>query len=308
MRYRPFGHSGQALSALGLNVSWAKLGRSRNAATRLLNTALENGINTFHLTSAHPDLLAAATETFAVVDRRVLFISLSAEEEGSGDPADEYRLEPLRERLRGVIKSSGLQWIDLLVFHANGFDRIPDRSWTFITALREAGMLKFTGATANDDLIKVAVDDGRFNILKTVFDIDTSWNKRHLLDYALAQGMAVFGHDFFPAQYRKPEAVVPKKGWLGLFGGQSIDPLAGRGTYAFLHQTPDWTAEELCLSYALTQPNLSTLFVNADDPEHLDSLVAVVERAMPTSVPAQIEMARFSAQADELANARKKQA
>ena len=299
MRYRPFGRSGQALSAIGLNVSWAKLGRNRNAVERLLSAALENGINTFHLTSAHPDFLHAAAQTFAIADRRILFVSLSAEEEGSHDPADEYRLEPLRERLRGAVKTSGLQWIDLLVFHANGFDRIPDRSWTFISALRDAGMLKFTGATANNDLIKAAVDDGRFNILKTVFDIDTSWNKRHLLDYALARGMSVFGHDFFPDAYQKASDVVPRAARRGWFGGKPADPLAGRGTYAFLHQTPDWTAEELCLSYALTQPNLSTLFVDADTPEHLEALASVVERVMPTSVPAQIEMARFSAQAQQ---------
>jgi len=297
MRYRPFGRSGQALSSVGLKVSWVGLRRNRQVVERFLTTAIENGINTYHFTSANLEFLKLAAEILSVVDRKVLFISVAAEEETVLDPAHHYQLEPLRERLKGAVRESGLQWLDLLVFHANGFERIPDRSWTFIGALRDSGLLKFTGATANADLIKAVVDDGRFNILKTVFDIDTTWNKRHLLDYAISRGMSVFGHDFFPEAYRRAEDVVPKAARRGLFGGRPADPMAGRGTYAFLHQTPGWTAEELCLSYALTQPNLSTLFIDPDSPAHLETLCEVVERAMPTSVPAQIEMARFSAQA-----------
>ncbi|MFT3997879.1 MAG: aldo/keto reductase [Asticcacaulis sp.] len=295
MRYRPFGRSGQALSALGLKVSWVGLRRNRQAVTALLTTAIENGINTFHFTSANLEFLKVAAEALSPVNRKVLFISIAAEEETVLDPAHHYELEPLRERLKGAVRESGLQWIDLLVFHAAGFDQIPDRSWTFIGALRDSGLLRFTGATANSDLIKAVVDDGRFNILKTVFDIDTSWNKRHLLDYAIARGMAVFGHDFFPETYRRSEDVVPKAARRGWFSSKPADPMAGAGTYAFLHQTPGWTAEELCLSFALTQPNLSTLFADPETPSHLEALSEVVERAMPTSVPAQIEMARFSA-------------
>ncbi|MDC7682209.1 aldo/keto reductase [Asticcacaulis sp. BYS171W] len=297
MRYRPFGRSGQALSTLGLTLSWSGARQSRQMIHRLIMTALENGINTYHFESAHPDLLKTAAEALSVVERRLLFISVNAHEEGANDPAAQYALTPLRDRLKLVIKESGLKWIDLLMFHATGFDRIPDNSWAFIDSLRRANMLKFTGAAANTDRIQAVVDDGRFNILKTVFDIDTSWDKRHLLDYAISRGMTIFGHDFYPEAYRKASDVVPKAARRGFFGSRPADPLAGSGTYAFLHQTNGWTAEELCLSFALTQPTLSTMLIRPDTPDHLEALTEVPERLMPTSVPAQIEMARFSLQA-----------
>jgi aryl-alcohol dehydrogenase-like predicted oxidoreductase len=293
MRYRPFGRSGLALSSIGLRLSWEGVRHNQNLASKLIMAALENGINTYHFDSTHPELLKVAAETFSLVERRLLFISVAGHEEGSPNPRSEYELTPLRERLKAVIREAELGWVDVLMCHAEAFDFIPDNAWAFIDALKSSGMLKFMGASANTDRIKAIIDHGGFSILATAFDIDTSWDKRHLLDEAVSKNMGLFGHSYYPHAYRKASDVVPKaarKSWLW---GKAADPLAGSGTYAFLHQTPDWNAEELCLGYALTQASLTTVLIAPNSVDQLEALANTSERYLPSSVPAQIEMARF---------------
>ncbi|MFT4255208.1 MAG: aldo/keto reductase, partial [Caulobacter sp.] len=72
--------------------------------------------------------------------------------------------------------------------------------------------------------------------------------------------------------------------------------LANLGGYDFLDSTPGWTAQELCLGYALTEPSLATVQVITRKRDKLEALAQVVERDLPTGCAAQIEMARFSAE------------
>jgi aryl-alcohol dehydrogenase-like predicted oxidoreductase len=87
--------------------------------------------------------------------------------------------------------------------------------------------------------------------------------------------------------------VETKPGWF-----KKPRPLAGAGTYAFLTATRGWSAEQLCLAYALTEPAVASVLVQVDDREHLTELAATTDRDLPPTVSAQIEMARFSAEAD----------
>ncbi|MBP7649752.1 MAG: hypothetical protein KA744_07890, partial [Phenylobacterium sp.] len=73
------------------------------------------------------------------------------------------------------------------------------------------------------------------------------------------------------------------------------EPLAGAGTYAFLHQTHGWSAEEVCLAYALTEPAFATVQVEQFRAEAIERLALITDKDLPTGVAAQIEMARFSA-------------
>lgn len=296
MRYRPLGQSGTALSSLSLSLGPDAFGRGRQHVQKLILTALENGINTYHFDCSHPDFLKGVAEAFDGVDRKLLFLSFNAHADLSQDPVSDYGLRTLRERLKSLVQDYGFGAIDLLMFHANGFDKIADSSWIFLEGLKDANLIRYLGASANTDRIRAVVDHGRFDILKTVFDLDTNWDKRHLLDHAISKSMNIIGHDFFPQAYRKASDTVPRAARRGLFRFRAADPLAGSGTYAFLHQTPAWNAEELCLAYTLSQPCLTSVLISPETPEAIQALAEVTERNMPPSVPAQIEMARFSAQ------------
>jgi len=293
MRYRPFGRSGLALSTLGLHLPAHVLAKSRGQLEKLLTAGLESGINTYHFDGADPKTLSTAADIFSVVERRLLFISISACDTASDGMT--YDFAPLKERLRGAIKDSGLQWLDLVLFDKAGTTTLPDNSYEFVKTLQRSKMLRYIGARAETTDMADLIHSRRFDVIRTGFDIDSSWDKRRQIDAAIANEMAVFAEDTFPEAYRKASDLIPREAKRGWFGAKAKNPLAGAGTYAFLHQTPDWTPEELCLGYALSQPSLSCIYVSADSPAHLESLAQVPERHLPSSVPAQIEMARFTA-------------
>lgn len=296
MRYRPFGRSGLALSTIGLRLSFDRLGNNHALMHRLIISGLENGINTYHFDSTDTGFLKSAAEAFSVVDRKLLFVSVNAHDAGHFPDRNTYALSPLKERLRGVIKDTGLIWIDLLNFAQPGATALPDDSLNFLHSLQKSKMLRYLGGAGETDDIADLIQSGEFNVIMTSFDIDSSWDKRRRIDDAMTRNMNVIAADFFPAMYRKESDVVPKAARRGFFGGKAKNPLAGAGTHAFLHQTPDWTPEQLCLGYALSQPSMSCILIDADSPEHLESLAEVPERHLPSSVPAQIEMARFNEQ------------
>ncbi|EGF89742.1 oxidoreductase, aldo/keto reductase family [Asticcacaulis biprosthecium C19] len=295
MRYRPFGRSGLALSTIGLRLNSEKLRKNHGLLQKLILTALENGINTFHFDSTDTGLLKAANEVFGVVERKLLFIALSAHEPGVTTDVSAYTFGPLRERLKAVIREAGLHWIDLLLFGQPGAAVLPDDSVDFLRNLQKSRMLRYIGVQAETEDLGDLIRGGQFNVLATSYDIDSSWDKRRQIDFAIQREMNVFATAFFPDAYRKASDVVPPDARRGWFGGKVRNPLAGAGTHAFLHQTHGWTPEELCLGHCLSQPSLACIFVEPEDPAHLEALADVPERHMPPSVPAQIEMARFNA-------------
>ena len=81
--------------------------------------------------------------------------------------------------------------------------------------------------------------------------------------------------------------------WEGVF--EAPDPFEGIGGYTFLHRTANWTAEEICLAFTLTEPAVSSAWIETADLNHLDRLADVPDRDLPPGLGAQIEMARFSA-------------
>jgi len=296
MRYRPFGRSGLALSTVGLRLSRLAIGHNHGLLAKLITAGLENGINTYHFDSTAPDFLRAAAKAFSVVERRLLFISIDAQEAGQASDSGGYGLRPIRERLRAAIKESGLHTIDLLMFAPPGALSLPGDTLDFLASLKRAHMLRYIGARGETADLPGLIARGHFDVIETSFDIDSSWDKRRHIDRAIQNEINVTASDFFPAAYRKPADVVPKAARTGWFGAKPENPLAGAGTHAFLHQTPDWTAEELCLGFALAQPTLSCVFIDAGTPQQIEALANVTERTLPSSVPAQIEMARFNDQ------------
>lgn len=117
----------------------------------------------------------------------------------------------------------------------------------------------------------------------------SGWKERLRVKAAVDRDMVVVGYGYYPEQTREPQAEA-----VASWGRTANAPLAGVGTYAFLERTPHWTGEEICLAYAMTEPSLCTVQVEADRIDRVEQLAAVCERELPSGVPAQIEMARFA--------------
>lgn len=300
MRYRPFGNAGQAVSALTLSLGARDIAGGPEAGRDLIYAALEAGINSYRLQSADPVLAEVLGEALKHVDRKLVQVSLTL---GAGDGRRgsdrDFSAEGLTASIDRALHASGLRWFDLAILDEPQDHELPQSSLNALKALRATERVRLLGASGEGEVMDAYVSTGAFDVLATPFHVNSPWQIRSRLRAAREQDMAIFVYGYFPdsldSTKKAATAHVEKKGFLG-FGGpkKKTGPLADAGTFAFLHRTANWSAESICLAYALTDPSVSSVLIDAGDVERLNMLAMVPDRDMPPGLAAQIEMARVA--------------
>lgn len=295
MRYRPFGSTGMAISALTLRL--ADGSRLRASDWRaLIFTALENGINSFQVEGDSPDLLKGASEAFASVERRLLFLTWRVR--GDAATLGQQAVDGL---LTSAFEGLSLDYLDLVLINDPLGPALPPPYEAGLRSLFDAHAVRGLGVASRGDIDPRLLKNEMVTTISSPFNLSSGWAERHRIRHASTHDFAVIGEDFWPqALHEGGEMAAPKP---SLWRRRS-DPLADMGGYEFLHATQGWSAEDICLGYALTEPSLSTVRITADTRADVERLAAVVERDLPNGVCAQIEMARFSAQEREKAAGR----
>jgi aryl-alcohol dehydrogenase-like predicted oxidoreductase len=293
VRYRPFGNSGMTVSAITLRLS--DQSRLRAADWRaLIFTAIENGINSFQIDGESPALLQGAAEAFASIERRLLFLTWRVREE-----AGQFTAEVVDQMMASAFDGLGLDYLDLVLLNDPLGPELPPAGGAALRALHERRAIRGLGVASRGDVDPALTQSGLVTALSSPFNLSSGWAERNRVRAAVSQNLAVIGEDFWPQALReinsKPMFQKPSL-WR-----RRSDPLADVGGYDFLTSTHGWSAEDICLGYALTEPSLATVQITADTPAEVERLAAVVERDLPNGVCAQIEMARFSAQERERA-------
>ncbi|HEY0053301.1 MAG TPA: aldo/keto reductase [Caulobacteraceae bacterium] len=307
MRYRPFGRSGNAVSAIALALDERALHGGRAGCKALVVEALEQGVNTFHLSGGDPILPEVVGEALATVDRSLVFVALCIGDRPTrgGRAERDFSPEGLTHAVDRALSVSGLGHIDLAMLDNPAGDEMPQASLTALKALRSAGRVRLLGIGGSGSVMESYVSTNAFDVLGIHFHVNSPWSVRNLIRSAVERDMAVVAREYFPESLDTPkkaeESVKPKRKGLFGFGKAPVNPLAGAGTFAFLHRTPGWTAEEACLAYVLTEPTLATVLVEAHDAERLAALARVPERDLPPGLTAQIEMARVGAANQQVA-------
>ena len=299
MRYRPFGGTGAAVSNLTLSLGAEALGHGRAALSELIFTALEAGVNSYHLESADPVLAEIVGEALGHVERRLVCVGVTL---GVGDGRKkgfrDFSADGLSGAIDQALHASGLGWFDVAVLDEPADDELPQASLIALKALRKAGHVRLLGVSGDSPVMDVYVSTGAFDVLYTPFHANVEWRIRSRMRAARERDMAIFTYDYFPESLsteRKAAGAgaAPKKKGLFGFGAKPAESgLANAGSFAFLHQTPNWIAEEICLAFTLTDPAIASVIVEAINPERMEALAAVPERDLPPGLSAQIEMAR----------------
>ncbi len=285
MRYRPLGTAGMAISTVSVRLSGERCGGDPDAWLAFIHAAFENGINAFEVINPTPALLEGLAYAARSVERRLIFVSLRL---ADGLGPDEIVAEVDR-----VLISTGLESLDLAI--VNGDVELRNESVWALEDLRAASRIKGLGVVVVSDEGMQHVHGGAFNVLVAPFNLLSGWRERLRVRTATDKGMSVIAIDPYPEEARaiaEPKAAKRKRSWFF----RPTYPLAGMGSYNFLHDTYGWTAEEIVLGFALTETAVASVLIEADSRKHLETLAAVAERDLPAAVAAQIEMARFSAE------------
>ena len=126
-------------------------------------------------------------------------------------------------------------------------------------------------------------------MLGTPYNLTSGWRERNWLRAAGQHDIAVFGYEPYPIEFHRAVSAMQRQQPKG-----RVEALHGCGSYSFLDATPNWTAEEICVAHALTEPGLATIQILAPSLDRLERLAETPEREMPPGLSAQIEMARFA--------------
>jgi len=305
MRYRPFGRAGQAVSAITLSLGQDAISRGREAGCDLIYSALEAGINSYRLETADPVLAEVVGEAMKHLDRKLVNVSLTL---GAGDgrrgSVRDFSAEGLTSAIDRALHVSGLGWFDTALLDEPGEHELAQSTLNALKALRATERVRLLGVAGDGEVMDTYVSTGAFDVLLTSFHVNSPWQVRSRMRTAREQDMAIFARGYFPASLDSERKAArtqepPKKGLFGFSVGSKAPatPLSGAGTFAFLHRTHGWTAEEVCLAHALTDPSIASVVIEARDAERLNALAKVPERDMPPGLSAQIEMARIAAAA-----------
>jgi len=281
MRYRPFNRAGLATSAITLTLESSAL--SDGKRMELVFAALEAGINSFELVCPSPawrPVLAAAVEA---AGRNVLVLTLRI---GGREDA-------LEAQVGDSLAEIGVDRFDTVLLEDDGASS-PETARR-LHALRDRRLAGMVGVTCGRAGPSLDIMDAGYDVLATPFGMQADASLRKRLRTVAERNITLIGYDFYDIA-RPPVAAAAPKGIARLFKRAPV-AIVDTDAFEFLRRTPTWTAEELALAYALTEPSLATVRVQTTELATLDGLAKAVERELPAGAAAQIEMARFSSPA-----------
>lgn len=294
MRYRPFGATGKAVSAMSLLLREAPNMTTPQAWRTMVFNAMENGVNAFELTAGNEVLALGFGEAMRAVERRLIFLAWRLR----GDGHHALTAEAIAASVRNGLQKIGCGYFDLLMMDEAAFETLEDKAHGYLADLRAAGLCLQIGIVGDGDAVDECIKNATFDVLATPFNLTSDWKARRRVRDAADSNMTIIAYDPFPPALIHgggSGGAQISRGGGSLLKRTAANPLAGTGTYAFLHQTSSWSPEELCLAYLLTEPSFSTIQLEAFRPDTIARMAAVTDRDLPTGVAAQIEMARFSA-------------
>lgn len=295
MRYRALSRSGQAVSVLTLRIDEDTPAKSRAA---LITAALDAGINSFDIGGLDPSFLEEVGPIFAGVDRSLIFVSVrfGVALDRGGQIVRDFSPERLVRAMDETTARSGLGHLDLALLDDPAAPELPLRSLQALKEARDQGRVRRVGVCGAGPAMDAYINTGAFDMLVTPYSLTSGWQDRHRLKAANAEEMAVIGYGYYPQEIRKRSAVQKVGGLFSrLFGRSGVsDDLPSHAGYGFLEAVQGWSAEDICLAFALTEPGLSSVIITPETPEELAALATVPERELPPNLPAQIEMARFA--------------
>ena len=280
MRYRPFAFGGQSVSAVTLGLP---PGLKRREAEALVCLALECGINSYVMSFG--DLVAAEAVCLALstVERRMLQIGV--------------RARPPIQRpdigLREMLTAGALGYADAFLLDVSGSEAVDDGELLALDRLRRDRMVARLGVWGEGDGPDAQIARLDFDILATRYNVRSGWVERNRIKAATQRGLAILGFGAHIDAARSAADEHAPKGALRRLFHRPSPQLAH--AYDFLNATPGWTAEQLTLAYALTEPALASVVVETADPRILEAATAAVERELPSAAAAQIEIARIAA-------------
>ncbi len=285
MRYRPFTRSGLSASAITLVLDDGPMRAAERV--KLLRAALESGVNSFELAGCG-EVVEILADAVAAVGRRAVVLSLSVGRAAGGLP--DFAPAALTAAVETALERTRAERFDVITLEKPDVGELSPEAIDALERVRTQGGARMIGLSGGGAATDAYMAARSFGVLATAFNLKSGWPERNRIKSAVARGMTIVGYDYELEPVRRA-AEAPGRGLGRLFRR----PAAPREhAYDFMQQTPGWTAAQIGLAYALTEPALASVRVRAGSAEEFQVLAEVADRELPAGVAAQIEMARFA--------------
>lgn len=275
MKYRALGKTGFEISRLGIGL--AEIGETETEVAqvdRLLNTALDNGINFLDTAACYGNSEELIGQTVSA--RRDDFIlATKCGHITGGYQGTDWTCKTLTDSINRSLVRLKTDHVDLLQLHSCDLE-ILERG-EVIEALKEArtaGKTRFIGYSGDNEEARWAVDSGLFDTLQTSFSVVDQRARSGLFATAEAKGMGVivkrpiangaWASERTPSAYSK-QYFERAKEMAGL------GPIAGMPT----------SAVELAFQFVMAHGPVDTAIVGTRNPEHLLGNIEMLDQGDP---------------------------
>lgn len=297
MDYRVLGRTGLKVSTLGLGTG-TRFGNARehsqSAATQLVRTALDLGINYIDTAATYLSAEAMLGEALAGVPRERFVLATKF------FPADEAGVPitpaELRTSVERSLKNLRLETVDVLQVHGlrpHWHQPVMAALGGELERLQQAGKFRFLGvaetilADPRHEMLPLAVPTGRFAQALVAYNLLSPWAGQQALPACAAHGVGVVGmvavrralHDRALLSRLVREAQT-----RGEIGVAELDPAAPLDWLLDAH-TPTLAAAGY--RFALTHPAVASVLSGTLKVEHLKANVAAV--TAPPLPPSHLE-------------------
>lgn len=298
MEMRRLGRTGLDVSVLSIGGLYTSSLAGGTAETRrIMERAVELGVNAIDTAPAYADSEATVGEAMRGMEAPII---LTTKLGGRPQPFDPQDINGLRQSVDESLRLLGRDHIDILMVHEP--DRPQQYSWwtdydpldgpalELMEELKAAGKIRHTGlaGTTVTEMTSL-VGSNRFDVVLTAFNYnvlfreakDTVIAAAKKNDMGIVLGSAL-GQGFLTR--RADDEVRAQPIWMSAARRRQL--LA----YYELLDGAGLSAVELCLRFALSNPDISTIPIGCKTMEHLEASVAAVEKGpLPVDVLSRLD-------------------
>ena len=252
---------------------------------RIIQRAMDVGINAIDTAPAYADSEATIGRAIVGLDGELIVTTKLG---GRPQPFDAQDIKALRASVDESLKLLGRDHIDVLMIHEpdrpqqypwwTSYDPLDGPVLELLDQLKSAGKIRFAGlaGTTVTELTSLVRSD-LFDVVLTAFNYSVLFREAaaELIPTAVKQDMGIvagstLGQGFLARRY--DEAVQRKPIWLATCRQQQL-----LAYYKLLDQS-GLSPVELCLRFAISNPDISTVPVGCKTMEQLEASVAAVEQ------------------------------
>jgi aryl-alcohol dehydrogenase-like predicted oxidoreductase len=268
------GKTGLKVSRLGAGL--AEIGSSADAlaVSRLLNAALDGGINFLDTAACYGDSEEWIGRSISH-RRQEYILATKAGHITGGYEGEAWTARTILDSLERSLRRMKTDHLDLVQLHSCGVD-ILERG-DIIQALLEAkrsGKTRYIGYSGDREAALWAIESGQFDTLQTTFNLVDQVARKGVLPQARAKGMGIIAkRPIANAAWNAPASSDPvREGYR-----QRAQAMLDMGLLLAAPQDPIL----LALGFVLAHEEVDTAIVGTRNPDHMRANVEMVESGLP---------------------------